>query len=75
MQIFSEAMDKMFEEAGFPLPDKNVSEDCLLLNVHTTSISAKQPVLVWIHGGGFGIGNIPNHYLVFMPKQCIISMF
>lgn len=28
-------------------------EDCLYLNVATTSLEGKQPVMVWIHGGGF----------------------
>jgi len=43
------------------------SEDCLFLNVWTNSLdrSAKRPVMVWIHGGGFrsGSGNIPGEIL------------
>ena len=36
-----------------------MSEDCLYLNVWTKHIdrSAKRPVLVWLHGGGFGSGS------------------
>jgi para-nitrobenzyl esterase len=44
------------EGAPPPLP---TSEDCLHLNVWTTadSADAKQPVMVWIHGGGFTGGS------------------
>jgi para-nitrobenzyl esterase len=33
-------------------------EDCLVLNVFTpqANTSAKRPVMIWIHGGGFAIG-------------------
>lgn len=34
------------------------NEDCLVLNVFTPSLeaSAKKPVMVWLHGGGFSFG-------------------
>ncbi|ORY04947.1 carboxylesterase type B [Clohesyomyces aquaticus] len=32
-------------------------EDCLFLNVYTPSNASNLPVLVWIHGGGYGQGN------------------
>jgi para-nitrobenzyl esterase len=45
----------------------STSEDCLFLNVWTRSVerNARQPVMVWIHGGGFrsGSGNIPGEIL------------
>ena len=46
--------------------DLEVSEDCLYLNVWTTSLkaSAKQPVMVWIHGGSnkSGWSYEPNYH-------------
>lgn len=37
---------------------QQISEDCLYLNVWTGAAKAgeKRPVMVWIYGGGFGIG-------------------
>ncbi|XP_046491824.1 juvenile hormone esterase-like isoform X1 [Neodiprion pinetum] len=32
-------------------------EDCLYLNVATTSLQGSRPVMVWIHGGAFIIGD------------------
>ena len=43
------------------------SEDCLVLRVHTTSVSrdANMPVMVWIHGGGMvmGHGRVPGMFV------------
>ena len=33
------------------------SEDCLTLNVWTSSLTGKRPVMVWIHGGAFQFGS------------------
>lgn len=36
--------------------DRAQSEDCLRLNVWTTSVSGARPVIVWFHGGAFSLG-------------------
>ncbi len=44
------------------LSTKEMSEDCLFLDVHTSGIDdAIRPVIVWIHGGAFvtGTGSLP----------------
>jgi para-nitrobenzyl esterase len=46
-------------EVAATIPKVGISEDCLRLNVWTTSLdrNAKRPVMVWLHGGGFTSGN------------------
>jgi para-nitrobenzyl esterase len=44
-----------------PNPQPQQSEDCLVVNVWTPAIdSAKRPVMVWLHGGGFAVGSASN---------------
>ena len=45
-------------KAGPPFgPSVNGSEDCLFLNVYAPSNAHKLPVLIWMHGGGYGVGD------------------
>jgi para-nitrobenzyl esterase len=39
-----------------------MSEDCLVPNVWTPALgdNSKRPVMVWVHGGGFGTGMGPG---------------
>jgi para-nitrobenzyl esterase len=39
-----------------------ISEDCLVLNVWTPSLSGKRPVMVWLHGGGFSFGSANDDF-------------
>lgn len=41
---------------GLPIPGFAPSEDCLYLNVDAPAEGADLPVMVWIHGGGFTLG-------------------
>ena len=41
---------------GLPVPGFNPSEDCLYLNIDTPTEGSGLPVMVWIHGGGFTLG-------------------
>jgi carboxylesterase type B len=40
------------------VPDIPGNEDCLFLNVYAPgNVGNELPVLVWIHGGGYGYGD------------------
>ena len=48
------------DSSGVILPanETGTSEDCLFLNVYApANLTGRLPVLVWIHGGGYGAGN------------------
>ncbi len=42
--------------AGLPVPGFMPDEDCLYLNIDTPAQGSGIPVMVWIHGGGFTLG-------------------
>lgn len=63
------------------LSDRPESEDCLVLNIFTKSLStrAKRPVMFWIHGGGFqaGSGSSPGYdgtHLVQRGDVVVVSI-
>ena len=57
---------ELFGGSGDYYDDLEISEDCLYLNVWTTSLddAEKQPVMVWIHGGSnkSGWSYEPNYH-------------
>src|ERR1700719_4263434 len=59
-------------QAGPSTPADPMSEDCLYLNVWTTSTNtgARQPVMVWLHGGALilGAGSLPEYDGVELAK-------
>jgi para-nitrobenzyl esterase len=42
--------------AYIPIGNRGMSENCLYLNVWSAPDAVRRPVIVWIHGGGFGYG-------------------
>lgn len=44
------------QNTGRDLPESEMSENCCVLNVWTTDRSARKPVMLWLHGGGFDSG-------------------
>ncbi len=53
---FGDRCEQTLFPAYVPIGNRGMSENCLFLNVWSAPDSAKRPVLVWIHGGGFGYG-------------------
>ena len=53
-----------------PNPPEGMSEDCLVLNVWTPQATraAKRPVMVWLHGGGYGSGSDGPYDLLQLAK-------
>ncbi|MBO4825662.1 MAG: carboxylesterase/lipase family protein [Prevotella sp.] len=41
---------------GKKLSEDEMSENCCVLNVWTTDLKARKPVMLWLHGGGFDSG-------------------
>ncbi|XP_023347046.1 esterase FE4, partial [Eurytemora carolleeae] len=50
------------------------SEDCLFINVFTksTSVTAKKPVIFWIHGGAFIFGGVSGFGAKYMLEQDVV---
>ena len=44
------------QQTNRQMTDDEMSEQCCVLNVWTTDVKAKKPVMFWLHGGGFDSG-------------------
>ena len=44
------------QQSNRPMTEEQMSENCCVLNVWTTDLTAKKPVMFWLHGGGFDSG-------------------
>ena len=66
---------KVAARSYFPYPvPKLVDEDCLYLNVYTSKLSGKMPVMVWIHGGAFLQGWYTVLLLFNLNKQLRVQL-
>ena len=55
---------KLLDDNFIPRPYHNMDEDCLNINIYTTSVDpeAKKPVMFYCHGGGFADGSAHAMY-------------
>ncbi|KAI3530427.1 hypothetical protein CSPX01_14832 [Colletotrichum filicis] len=67
--------------AEFLIRPNSTSEDCLTLNIWTPVNSSKAlPVVVWIHGGGFGAGSndiayqTPTRWVQRSQKHIVVAI-
>ena len=44
------------QQSNRPMSEDEMSENCCALNIWTTDLKAKKPVMFWLHGGGFDSG-------------------
>ena len=44
------------QQQNRPMTEEQMSENCCVLNVWTTDLKARKPVMFWLHGGGFDSG-------------------
>ena len=50
----------------------NTAEDCLYLNVYTPTTAGPHPVMVWIHGGAFYLGQSDEYDPTPLIKQGVV---
>ena len=58
VRFFPMMKNQMERAKGSPNPD---CEESLHCSVYTSDLNSKKPVMVWIHGGGWGIGSASEY--------------
>ncbi|MBN1662125.1 MAG: carboxylesterase family protein [Deltaproteobacteria bacterium] len=53
------------------VPESEMSEDCLYLNITAPKNASKLPVLVWLHGGGLNASsaNMPTYNVPYLSQR------
>lgn len=54
--------------------EEEMNEQCCVLNVWTTDVKAKKPVMLWIHGGGFDSGASTHNPGMGLAKNDVVCV-
>ena len=60
------------QQTNRPMTEEQMSEQCCVLNVWTTGLKAKKPVMFWLHGGGFDSGTSEWDPGMCLAKQDVV---
>lgn len=54
--------------------EEEMSEQCCVMNIWTTDLKAKKPVMLWLHGGGFDSGTAEWDPGMELSKKDVVSV-
>ena len=72
-----ESFKAMLPTMPMPEDQDNMSEDCLFLNIYTPTVTPDRPmpVMVFLHGGGFFIGEFVCVNILTFTVDSLTSVF
>lgn len=57
-----------------PVTDAEMSEQCCVMNIWTTDLQSRKPVMLWLHGGGFDSGTAEWDPGMELAKKDVVSV-